>query len=103
MKFTVIPYKGRPPRRAKDVVVLFTDGWNDWFKFCTMYNVFYYDQVGEQHRIGEVKIGEFNMATDQVRPNIPDEFEYIGDAFFSVGQDDSYYQSLNFATRNDQD
>ena len=86
MKFKVIPYGGRPHHDTRNVVVLLTDGWDDWFKFSTMYNVFYYDQSGERHAIGEVKIGEFDMVLDQRRPNIPAEFEDIGDAFFCWGR-----------------
>ncbi|MFM8442456.1 MAG: AAA family ATPase [Methylococcus sp.] len=94
MIFKVLPYKSRLPSGAKDVVFLLTDGWDDWFKFATMYNVIYFDGEGEQHRIGEVKIGQFNMADDQRSPNIPEEFEQLSDEFFSLGQDDSYYQTL---------
>jgi predicted ATPase len=95
MKFKVIPYRDSLPKGARDVVILLTDGWDDWFKYNTMYVVFYYDEAGEQHRIGEVKIGEFAMAADQRRPNIPIQFNSLGDAFFSLGQDDSYYEKLN--------
>ncbi len=95
MKIKVIPHGGRLPKNVKSTVVLLTDGWDDWFKYSTMYNVFYYDEEGKQHRIGDVKIGEFGMARDQRRPNIPEEFESLDDAFFSLGQDDSYYDKLN--------
>ena len=95
MKFKVIPHGVRLPKSEKDVVLLATDGWDDWFKYNTMYNVFYCDAEGEQHRIGEVKIGEFSMEKEQRRANIPDEFESLGETFFSLGQDDSYYEALN--------
>jgi predicted ATPase len=95
MKIKVIPHGGGLPKGAKSVVFLLTDAWDDWFKFNTMYNVFYFDEMGEQHRIGEVKIGEFGMAEGQRRPNIPEEFESLDNAFFSLGQDDSYYEELN--------
>jgi len=97
MDFRVIPYRGRLPgdEDEYDTVFLLTDGWDDWFKYSTMYVAFYFDKEGERHRIGEVKIGEFDMAADQRRPNIPDEFDELDDAFFSLGQDDEYYQKLN--------
>ena len=95
MKFEVVPYRGSLPKGAKDVVILLTDAWDDWFKYNTMYVVFYYDDSGEQHRIGEVKIGEFAMVADQRRANIPSNFNRLGDNFFSLGQDDSYYEKLN--------
>jgi len=95
MKFKVIPYKDRMPTSGKDIVFLLTDGWDDLFKFNTMYNVIYCDSSGETRRIGEVKIGEFGMQTDQRRAAIPIEFEELDERFFSLGQDDSYYQNLN--------
>lgn len=95
MQFEVIPYRGRLPKEAKDKVYLLTDGWDDWFKYSTMYVVFYFDNDAEKHRIGEVKIGEFDMDSNQRRPDIPDKFEELEERFFSLGQDDSYYQKLN--------
>lgn len=95
MKFKVIPHGGELPKNAKSMVFLLTDGWDDWFKYNTMYGVFYCDEKGEQKRIGEVKIGEFGMEKGQRRANIPEEFEMLGDEFFSLGQDDSYYKHLN--------
>ena len=95
MRFKLVSHGSGLPKGAKSVVFLLKDGWDDWFKFNTMYNVFYFDEEGEQHRIGDVKIGEFEMAKDQRRPNIPEEFETLDDSFFSLGQDDSYYEKLN--------
>lgn len=95
MIIKVLPYRAGLPNNAKNIVFLLTDGWDDWFKFNTMYNVFYCDEAGEQHRIGDVKIGQFEMTKGQRRPNIPDEFENLSDAFFSLGQDDTYYEKLN--------
>ncbi len=74
---------------------LLTDGWDDWFKYSTMYIAFYIDEDGEEHRIGEVKIGQFGMLPEQRRPDIPDQFTGLSEAFFSLGQDDSYYEKLN--------
>ena len=95
MKFKVLPSTSRLPKGENNIVVLLKDGWDDWFKYNTMYNVFYYDKDGNQTRIGDVKVGEFGMLSDQRRANIPDEFEALSIDFFSVGQDDSYYQNLN--------
>jgi hypothetical protein len=40
-----------------------------------------------------VKIGRFGMGEDR-RPGIPEQFEQLGEEFFSLGQDDSYYRAL---------
>jgi AAA domain, putative AbiEii toxin, Type IV TA system len=60
-----------------------------------MYDLVVFDASGAEHSIGNVKIGQFGMAESQSRPNIEQTFDEIGAAFFSVGQDDSYYVQLN--------
>ncbi|WOH57767.1 AAA family ATPase [Bradyrhizobium sp. BWC-3-1] len=52
-------------------------------------------RCGERHDIGGVKIGEFGMAENQRRPDIPTSFDELDQRFFSLGQDDSYYDDLN--------
>lgn len=61
-----------------------------------MYVPFYFDESGEKHLIGEVKIGQFGIDDKQRRPSIPPEFGNLGrDVFFSLGQDNKYYENLN--------
>ncbi len=74
---------------------LVVDDWNDWFRFNTMYTLFVDDATRTRHRIGSVKIGEFGMSTDQRRPNLDGVFSQLDERFFSVGQDDTYYENLN--------
>jgi ABC-type polar amino acid transport system ATPase subunit len=95
MRFQVIPLGERRPRTGEDVVYLVTDAWDDWFKYSTMYRAFYRDVDGDEHVLGEVKIGQFDMELQQRRPEIPGNFPALGDEFFSLGQDDSYYEKLN--------
>ena len=95
MHIEVIPIGGSLPNTAKNAAFLITDSWNDWFKYNTMYNAFYFDNEGVSHHIGDVKIGEFGMTKDQKRPRVPEKFELLSGDFFSLGQDDSYYQNLN--------
>lgn len=77
-----------------NLVVLVEDAWDDWFTFSTMYSVFYYDELEELTRIGSVKIGKFGMGNLR-RPNIPSNYETLDDSYFSLGQDDQYYDNLN--------
>jgi len=95
MFFAVLPHGTRPPVGRIDTAVLITDNWDDWFKFSTMYVLYYYDADGERHRIGEVKIGQFGLTSDQRRAAIPNSFDALGENFFSLGQDDTYYENLN--------
>ena len=41
-----------------------------------------------------MKIGQFGWKESQARPDIPEEFETLEPQFFSLGQDDSYYENL---------
>jgi ABC-type multidrug transport system ATPase subunit len=85
----------RAPHGAKSKAFLLTDNWDDWFTYNTMYSLVVYDAQGTEHSAGSVKIGQFNMKEDQRRAGIPKEFDRLGEEFFSLGQDDSYYEMLN--------
>ncbi|WP_299615311.1 ATP-dependent endonuclease [Pelagibius sp.] len=99
MKFEVIPNQRRPPKEGCDVGYLWTDNWNDWFEFRTLYSLTYFDAEGEEHHLGGVKIGQFNMAKQQSRPTIPQEFVLLDDRFFSLGQDADYYENVRALDR----
>src|SRR5712671_6017910 len=94
MFFTVLPVRGHPTS-ARSKAFLITDDWDDWFKYSTLYSLVFVDAQGERHNLGGVKIGQFAMVDGQRRPTIPETFERLGDQFFSLGQDDSYYENLN--------
>lgn len=95
MYFTVLPNGTRIPAQATSRSFLLTDNWDDWFKFATLYALVVFDEDGERHSIGGVKIGQFQMADGQRRPELPASFDVLDERFFSLGQDDSYYGSLN--------
>ncbi len=57
MQFIVIGNRARIPDTARNVVYLWTDNWNDYWKYQTLYVLKYVDDEGDVHRIGEVKIG----------------------------------------------
>ncbi|KAA0688203.1 AAA family ATPase [Azospirillum brasilense] len=95
MYFTVLAHGTRTPTQAKSKAYLLTDNWDDWFKYSTLYTLLVFDAEGERHIIGGVKIGQFRMADEQRRPDIPKRFDQLDERFFSLGQDDSYYDHLN--------
>jgi len=95
MRFKVIQSRRTLIDPEPHTVYLVIDEWDDWFKFSTMYSVFYFDQNRAESRIGEVKIGQFEMDQNQRRPAIPVDFPRLDGRFFSLGQDDSYYATLN--------
>ena len=94
MHFTVLPPRSSPPTGAISQAFLITDNWNDWWQYFTQYYLIYCDTRGDLQGIGHVKIGEFNMIRG--RPSLPEHFRCLDDNFFSLGQDDSYYEALNF-------
>lgn len=93
--FTVLPNGTRPPAQATSKAYLLTDNWDDWFKYSTLYSLIIFDEDGERHSIGGVKIGQFNMEEGQRRAAVPERFDALDERFFSLGQDDSYYDDLN--------
>lgn len=93
MFFNVI--NGNPPQGARSQAFLMNDNWDDWFKYATLYSLIFVDETGERHKIGGVKIGQFNMSRGQRRAQLDDEFDALDERFFSLGQDDSYYENLN--------
>lgn len=95
MYFDVLSVGTRPPAGARSRAYLLMDNWDDWFKYSTLYSLVIVGSDGEWHTIGGVKVGQFGMHDEQRRPTIPEHFEELDERFFSLGQDDSYYDALN--------
>lgn len=77
----------------KNIVILYGSDWDDWFRFATVFSVYYFDNLGERYNIGSTKIGQVNMKSRS--PELPTKFSQLDDIFFSLGQDDSFYKNLN--------
>jgi predicted ATPase len=92
--FTVLSRGVSPPATANSAYLV-VDEWDDWFKYSTMYFLLYVDDAGSVNRIGSVKIGQFGMKAGQRRPAIDENFEELDERFFSLGQDEEYYENLN--------
>ena len=93
--FTVLPHRRRVPAQTSSSAYLLTDNWDDWFQFETLFHLIIVDDKGNQHGMGGVKIGQFDMVEGQKRPDLPDRFDQLDDRFFSLGQSDSYYHDVN--------
>jgi predicted ATPase len=97
MFFTVLHVGKRPRPSARNKAFLIRDNWNDWFEFRTLFDLVVFDTNGTRYEVGQVKIGEFGMAAgeDSSTPtNIPDAFNELDEQFFSLGQDENYYETL---------
>lgn len=103
LKFTVIPVDGKSPKTAKFHAYLLDDRWDDWAQYRTQFYLVVFDEEGEEHSLGHVKIGQFGLKPGThseekkgfVRAaDVPPEFEALSGAFFSLGQDQEYYEAL---------
>jgi hypothetical protein len=91
--FDVIP-AGTSAPPAVDRCFLQVNNWDD-FGFKTMFGLYYRDRAGTIRYIGDVKIGQAGLGRDESRPEVPAEFDRLGNDLFSLGQDASYYQRIN--------
>lgn len=78
-----------------NIISLTHSSWDDWFRYNTTYKISYYDTDGLSTYLGTIKIGQFNMANEQRKPDLPDSFDSLDEIYFSIGQDVSFYEKLN--------
>lgn len=103
MEFRAVDNSSQIDRAKRDVIFVWNTGWDDWFQFATMHGLLYVDRDGASHRLGDVKIGKVGLRgakageaePDERTATLPPKFKKLPASFFSLGQDDSYYQTLN--------
>lgn len=84
MRFEVVQ-RGQIERVfTKNVIYLHKDGWNDWFKYETMFYLSYSDEKGNTVELGSIKIGQIGM--EQRTPDLPKTFETLTDSFLHWGK-----------------
>ena len=74
--------------------ILLRNNWDDWFKYETTFGLFTDDDTGHRTSIGEVKIGRVGMTPQIRKPPIPATFDTLDPDFFSVGQNENYYETI---------
>lgn len=98
-KFKIVSAKeSRNATISRNVGHLITDSWDDWFKFSTLFELVVFDEEGDRHSIGAVKFGEFQLKKGEyyyAEKSLPKEFKSLPDKYFSLGQDDTYFEALN--------
>lgn len=100
MFFSVIS-GGNLPQNARSQAFLITDRWDDWGKYRTQFHLLVVDETAVAHDIGSVKIGQVGLRPSRLvepgqrAPEVPDSFDLLDDRFFSLGQGEDYYASLN--------
>ncbi len=77
-----------PPGNTGLSAYLNRDRWDDWGKYCTQFYLTVVDEAGQQHGIGQVKIGQRGLLPHKVsenlpaghrKPNVRQTFDYLGD------------------------
>jgi hypothetical protein len=94
MEFRVLSKSTFFPENGKDTAYLRIDHWND-YSFITMFYMSLHDEDGLLHDIGEIKIGFKGQTTEiQTYSKLPDNFESVGNEFFSLGQSVEFYRNM---------
>lgn len=78
--------------------VLKANGWNDW-GFLTTFSLFCYLEDGYKLELGNVKIGKKGMSLpidyqNTIRTHLDNEFNFLDDQYFSVGDSEYYYKQF---------
>lgn len=84
----------QPGYQGEPTFQLVKDGWNDWFKWYTLYSVRSIQPDGQVVELGQAKIGRRGMAEAEGSTPLPPAFEALDDTHFSLGQDENYYETL---------
>jgi predicted ATPase len=100
MRYTVVDNSPRETQIGQDEAFLVRDNWDDWFKFRTAFFLVIFDREGIRHDVGQLKIGQVGLRPASTTepgkrsPEIPEEFDELSAKFFSLGQDENYYESI---------
>lgn len=70
-------------------IVVLTDNWDD-YDYKTLYHLCLFKRNGDNVLLGDVKI----LQRDVHNTNLPDEFSELNDNYFSLGQDEDYYENM---------
>lgn len=101
MFFSYIDRTGSLPTQAQSRAFLLYDRWDDWGKYRTQFNLIVFDEAGTRHQPGEVKIGHVGLepsgeAGPNTRaPTLESSFDELPEHYFSLGQSENYYETLN--------
>ncbi len=78
-------------------VLLVKDNWNDWFIWVTQFYVIVVDATQRRFPIGHVKIARADMTSENAvtATNLPASFPGLDAPWFSIGQTENYYETLN--------
>lgn len=99
--FTVIDNFEKEKLLPTNKAYLCRVNWNDWYKYETLFNLFFKNSEGKFILIGEVKISSRglepseNIEKGKRRVSLPSSFDQLDDEYFSLGQSEDYYELIN--------
>lgn len=102
MNFKILNRNQRPSHNAKSKAYLTWDNWND-YSYFTLFGLIYVDENSERHDIGSIKIGYYGQKESERKLSVDDTFDSLGSEYFSLGQSDTYYETLNSLGENIRD
>lgn len=91
--FKKLPIRSSPPIQAINTAYLQPSIWDD-FSHKTLFNLIVFDEQGNNHQIGNVKIGFIGQNEGWTNETLPQQFETLPGDFYSLGQDADYYKNL---------
>ncbi|MFC3651313.1 AAA family ATPase [Dyella humi] len=94
MDFYVISRETKLPSSGVSCAYLRTDNWND-YSFRTLFQLYCFDEGGQLHELGDVKIG-FRGQVEQTSTDsrLDRHFQYLDSSYFSLGQRIEFYKTL---------
>lgn len=95
MSFRIVESASAPSNGNE--VLLVRDNWNDWFVWVTQFYVIVVTQDNQRIDIGHVKIARAGMNQQSAVTSalLPVSFPQLDAPWFSIGQDENYYEQLN--------
>jgi predicted ATPase len=94
MEFQVVSRKTKLPDSGNNTIYLEIDHWND-YSYVTMFHMSLYDELGQYHNIGEIKIGfKGQTAATNTYTQLPESFETLSEKYFSLGQSVDFYRNM---------
>lgn len=100
------------PQQAISEVFLIRSPWDDWFEFDTQFTLIAFDEAGKRYVCSNVKIGQIGLNSGHEASDSPPTrtpalaFTPQGgltEDFFSLGQDEDYYETLNTMPASDRE
>lgn len=80
------------PNQANSLAYLEYDNWDD-FGYKTLFSLVVFDDLGNQHHIGNLKIGFIGQQEGKTIDGLRGfAGNALPDNFYSLGQDSDYYQ-----------